>query len=293
MKKQKVKLKKSSWKFVSVATIVCILTAIIVYFMVAKEIKDAREKVTHNKAVALGLFGASSEIAERHVWITEHSKGAGRYGDVPVHIMFRKSNNDVWQFRGTGTRLGKRPNFLLTAYHVFEGSTGQFGCRKIGPKELTGEEKNIPIESCEYFGNADDAVVCLINENRPDFPILSVPVSENMFHNWADKNYQCKIWPAKIHLTTYPERTVQNIFFIQVDSSAFHFIFDWKVMPGESGTSAVVEGEKENAYLVVIRDQAIPPNVINQLTESEKKLLNLSKGKIYGVGNLILLDPKN
>ena len=70
MKKQKVKLKKSSWKFVSVATIVCILTAIIVYFMVAKEIKDAREKVTHNKAVALGLFGASSEIAERHVWIT-------------------------------------------------------------------------------------------------------------------------------------------------------------------------------------------------------------------------------
>ena len=97
--------------------IFCAAVAIFISLVVITKTDNAKIESVHDKAVKLGLFNAPPEIEERHVWISEHGPGAGRYGDIPVHIMFRTNISAVWQLRGIGTKLGKRPNYVLTAYH--------------------------------------------------------------------------------------------------------------------------------------------------------------------------------
>lgn len=282
---RKQKQKRRNWKALLPFMVLWASVAVFVYLMVTAS-------SVHEKAIELGFFNAPPEFEERHVWITQNCPGEGRYGDVPVHVLFRHEKDSAWELCGTGTRLGKNPGYILSAYHVFEGRPGQYGARRIGPKELKGSEKVVPIVSCQYMGNADDAVLCAIDENRQDVPTLNVPEAKSMFRNWEIKDYEAKTWPAKIHFSTYPDKVIQNIMYIEVRPGSFHYIFDWPVVPGESGTGAFVEGAKEDAYLVVIRGQAIPEMVFNQLTPEEKKRINWSPGKIYGVGVLVLLHPK-
>ncbi|MCX6716573.1 MAG: hypothetical protein NTV72_01475 [Candidatus Taylorbacteria bacterium] len=255
---------------------------------------DMKRDSVHKKAEAIGLFGAPKEIEERHVWISENAKGADEYGNLPVHIMFRYNEYDTWKLRGTGTRLGSFPNHLMTAYHVFEDASGQFGWRKICPNEFSGNEKIMPIISRELANetDTDDSILCRIDTNRTDFPMLSLPASTNRFREWEKKDYAAKVWPAKIHFKTYPKKTIQNVLSVEVTPGIFYFIFDWQVMHGESGTLATVEGEKEKAFLVIIREQEVGKETFDNLLPENRKLMNWSKGKKYGVGVLIAIDQK-
>ena len=63
-------------------------------------------------------------------------------------------------------------------------------------------------------------------------------------------------------------------------------------MHGESGTLATVEGEKEKAFLVIIREQEVDKETFDKLLPENRKFMNWSEGKKYGVGVLIAIDQK-
>jgi len=129
-------------------------------------------------------------------------------------------------------------------------------------------------------------VICGITEGT-NFPHISIPLSTNMMHDWiAGKKYTSTIWPAKIQLATYPEKKIQSVLSTDI-KPGFHLLFDWETMPGESGTVASVEGEKEDVYLVVVRTQTIRKDVVDMYTPAERKLFRWHEGKIYGVGTLV------
>jgi len=249
----------------------------------------------HRQALAIGVFKASPAMEQRHVWVTKHVYREGRHGDTPVHILFRSNSKDPWQLVGTGTKLGQVPDLVLTAYHIFEGVPGYYGCRKIGPNEFTGNEPVVPIVECKSAENADDAVSCRIDEDSPDYPLISAPVVTNMFRTWAQgKLYEMKFAPAKIRFNTYPEQTIQNFLQVRMESAsgAYYFFFDWVIEPGESGTSAIMEGEADNRYLVVTRCQPIDQEVYDKLPLDAKRLMKWSPEKLYGIGNLIIVEPQ-
>jgi hypothetical protein len=289
-KREKRKLQQEKTQLKRMVLIfVALVVAIITPFAITA-FKNAHPVTTHDKALALGLKGAPSEIEERHVQISEHPQVVGRHGDTTVHIMFRKNDQSEWGLCGTGTKLGKYPDFILTAYHVFEGRVGQFGFRKIGMNEFKGKEPIFPIVSCQST-NADDSIICTSSTNSSTFPVIAMPISTNMFKNFVDdKMYDTEMYPTKIRFSTYPEKSIQNVLYIKIGPKASHLIFDWTVMPGESGTSASVESMGENDYLVIIRGLKIPRIVWEQCTPENQKLLNWSEDKLYGVGNLIQIN---
>jgi hypothetical protein len=243
----------------------------------------------HQKALAMGLFNAPPHYEERHVWISEHDLPPGRDGDTPVHILIRKDNQDTWRLCGTGTRLGKKKDYVLTAYHVFEKNPGQFGVRKIGPNEFTGNEPVIPVVECKAGGQADDAVICVIDEKATTFPLIEVPESPSMMKEWkTDQLYSVQRWPAKLNFTTYPEKEMSTVLKVEVRPGVFFIFFDWAPYHGESGTAAIMEAQKPTAYVVIIRAEIIPQGVYYQLPEEDRKYLpGWSPEKRYGVGVLV------
>lgn len=263
----------------------------ILVFLVLSPLFSAQKKpktmTVHEKALALGLVGAPPRIEQRHVEITENSPTINPTGDTPVHIMFRVNKNSSWVFRGTGTVMGKTPNFILTAYHVLEGDAGEYGWRKICPDEFVGKERIYPLTDYVRSGYSDDAILCSTDTNRMNFPRINLPVSTSIFRDWGTEDYTATAWPVKVHLSTYPEKTIQNLFHIQVKPNVFHYIMDHEMMPGESGTMAFIEGEKTNACLVMIRGQAIPKMMIDQLTPVQKQGIHWNENKLYAVGVLV------
>ncbi|MDO8594921.1 MAG: hypothetical protein Q7R93_05450 [bacterium] len=292
-RKEKYRLKKER-KFWRNTLIFCgVIIGVWVFALISTYlfhlIREARRLSTHQAAIALGLFDAPSEIEERHVWVSRHVPVVGRNGDVNVHVMSRTNDLDTWKLRGTGTWLGKYPTSVLTAYHVFEGRQAQYGCRRIGPNEFTGNEQIIPIVS--YSIQADDSFSCGIDTNRLDFPMIDVPPSTNIFREFLKKDYPASTWFGKIRLSTYPEKLIQVLVSTEVAPGAFHMLFDWTPVPGESGTSGILQTGNTNAYVVVIRGQIVPKQVFDQLTPENKKLFHWSEGKLYGVGNVVNIDP--
>ncbi len=264
-----------------------IVLTIVAAFLITDHIRWAS---IHKKARAIGFVGAPNATAKRHVWISEHEHRPDKRGDVPVRIMFRANEKSAWEPRGMGTRLGAYPNSLLTAYHVFEGTSGQYGWRKIGTGEFTGQEEILPIVSCKSIRQADDAIICSIRDHG-DFPVINVATSTTMFRNWEDRDYDTTGWKGKIRLLTYPEQEIQGALYIEVKPGVFHILFDWDVVEGESGTGAIIEGETPDVYLVIIRSQVIPEEVVNQIPQAERKRIRWSKHKLYGVGYPVRLSP--
>ncbi|MEI6345957.1 MAG: hypothetical protein WCO79_01875 [bacterium] len=242
-------------------------------------------KETHKKAVALGLYTASSEIEERHVWISEHVLTPGKGGEVPVHIMFRKNSREVWQLVGTGARLsGKYTNSILTAYHVFEEYTGQHGCRKIGPSEFTGNEPIIPIMSINSARNADDAVLCTIDPESRLFPTLSAPLATNMFNGFKPgRTFKTDSIDSRVRFGTYPEVDIRGLTDTVVDNGAHHVLLNWLPLQGESGTVAQAEGAPDGIYLVVISQDVVYKSLYDQLPEGHKKrFVGWTESKHFG-----------
>jgi len=285
--KQAKNLRRKIWRFITLGVIVIVLM-IVAAFFIADHMKWAS---IHKKAVAIGFVGAPKETEERHVWISEHEHQPNKRGDVPVRIMFRVNEKHEWESRGMGTRPEAYPDSLVSAYHVFEGTPGQYGWRKIGPGEFTGQEKIFPIVSCKSMGQADDAIVCSIRDHG-DFPVINVPTSTTMFRDWEYRDYDTTGWKGKIRLLTYPEQEIQAALYIEVKPGVFHVLFDWDVVEGESGTGAIIEEEgMSDAYLIIIRSQMLPEAVADRIPQAERERIHWSKGKLYGVGNLVRLNP--
>ena len=274
-------------------TLIIVLLAIIGFLAFNTHRKSQRGAI-HKKALALGLFGAPQEVEERHVWVSEHPQIPGRNGEIPVHIMFRKDNHDSWELTGTGARLGgKYTNWVLTAYHVFEGRSGQYGCRKIGTNEFTGKEPIFPILSLPPTLQVDDSIICTINPDGLVFPHLTATLSTNVFgydSEDAKRQYSGETWPAKIHFGTYPEKTIEGLLSVKVRGNTHHVTMDWAPVPGESGTVASVEHEDHNAYLVIIRGAPVAERLLEQLNPENRKRFKWSKDKIYGIGNLVKIE---
>jgi hypothetical protein len=210
--------------------------------------------------------------------------------------MLRRQEGSNWELVGTGARLGMFPNVVITAHHVMEGIPGQYGIRTVGPNEFTGTEKILPIVHCVHEGQGDDNICCIIDAERVDFPVIHVPKLAGMFDYVGEVT--TKVWPYehKIRFSTYPEKEISGLFALEVQPSVLHVFFDWRPMPGESGTTASIEGTASNLYLIVIGARKIEKELYEMLTKAlppeTVKNLNWSEEKIYGVGNLIPMTPK-
>ena len=236
--------------------------------------------IQKNKIHSLYLPSDQSEVVKRHVEITENTPAQLYNPDyIPVHIYFRESDIYEWRFSGTGTLLAKQPTFMVTAYHVFENKSGQFGYRQISKKELSGKEEMHPIISCNYTGN-DDATICTVSPQGKNFPLISSKESQTSFGQFQAQNYSGQIFPNKIHFLTYPEKPLQGLFWIEVKPGTWHIFFKHKVVPGESGTGALIEGFPSDTLLVIIRTTAYND-------ENFLKQFNVKAGETLGVGHLI------
>ncbi|MBI5126784.1 MAG: hypothetical protein HZA80_03410 [Candidatus Taylorbacteria bacterium] len=247
----------------------------------------------HEKALGLGLIGAPPHIEERHVSISSHSHAYGRNGDIPVHIVSRTNSTESWKLVGTGTLLGKYTNHVLTAYHVFEDHAGQYGYRHIGPNEFTGNEKVVPIISVkDDEGKGSDVVISISDPTRSEFPVLTVPRSNSIPNGFdADQTYMIDTIQRDISFSTYPHRSISTFVKTKMTEAGANYVFiNWVAMPAESGTSAILEGEDSNSYVVIIRGQALPKEFYDKLSEEVQQTLSWTPEKMYAVGNFIRID---
>lgn len=253
------------------------------------EAEIARCFEIEEKARALGIAHAPLAIKERHVRISERVYAPGRHGDIPVHIMFRRHDEADWLLVGTGTRLGKFPNSVLTAYHVFENRPGQYGIRRVGTNEFSGKEKIMPVVLWNDGGNGGDTISCAFDEDGQTYPLISVPTSTNMFREWdANRTYPTRVYRVGASLLTYPNQPISTVLDVEVGPGTHHLFFDADPVPGESGTSGELVGDMDpENYLVVIQVQPISSRVISRIKEGERHYVNWRPGKLYGVGVLI------
>ena len=240
--------------------------------------------VKDRKTVAMGLKGADSDIIDRHLWISDHSPETPVNSNyVPIHIVFRKNQSDSWLMMGSGTLLTKFPNHFVSAYHVFAGQPGHYGCRLVSKKELIGEEKVVPIVKLGSGTNGDDSIIGKIDPSGTDFPRIDVPESESVFKEFTDGIFHGESYPAKIHLLTYPEKTIKGAFWIEVKPGTRYIFFQWDVKPGESGTGGIVEHEPPGYFLVAIRHVLVDDKAL-------MKKLGMPNNIYYGVGHLIKIQ---
>ena len=125
-----VKKKSLPFKTIVSAVALCALTALMAVSMIIPRQSLQKKPLTfEDKAHALGIkTNWPRQIAERHVWISEHAGIAFKSRSfAPVHILYRRLSTDKWSFNGTGTLLLKRPGYLVTAHHVLENRRGQYG----------------------------------------------------------------------------------------------------------------------------------------------------------------------
>jgi hypothetical protein len=173
--------------------------------------------------------------------------------------MFRQYEGIPWQLIGSGSILGSDSNSLLTAYHLFAGLKGQFGYRRIGPKEFTGLEKISPILSHETL-NAEhvlDAAICVVEDGGNTFPIIDMPNSEKVFTNFGNTNYDNKLVSADIRIETEPEKLFEGFLRIHVKRGCEYVAFSMaNIVPGESGTVATIAGQ-DKFRLVITGDDNV------------------------------------
>jgi hypothetical protein len=98
--------------------------------------------------------------------------------------------------------------------------------------------------------------------------------------------------PAKVRLLTYADKEIQNLYWVEVRPGVFYFWLNCAVVRGESGTGAFFEEGRPSIYLVIIGNQSIPKEVFDHMPTQDKKIMGWSKDKLYGVGNLVFIDPR-
>lgn len=276
---------KINW---SMSIVIMLVGSMFAWCIVAMTIGHHRRKI-HEKALAIGLKGATREIEERHVMITEHARSLGTNDDIPVHILKWHEDIREWGFWGSGTQLAKFPGWVLTAYHVFENVRGQFAIRIIGSDEITGAAAIIPIVKVDQLTQTDDTVMCAVSKSAKEAPVIYMPYAEKMFHKWdSDRDYHVVVRQDTIRLNTYPEKALRSLATIEVMPGLHHVFFDWNIVSGESGTAGKLEGQNDPAaYLVVIQNTELPKSLIDALTPENKKLFNWHEGKKYGIAALV------
>ncbi len=245
----------------------------------------AHRRNVQTKAESLGMYDAPFEVAERHVMVSSLGAPASDVG-TPVHIMYRQDERYIWTLTGTGLLLKDFPNRILTAYHVFEERSGQYGYRRIGKNEFTGNEPIIPVVSLDSNVNADDSVVGVIGSV---FTKITAPKADT-FKQWKTKNYHAQMWSDKVKFTTYPGKEINGLFWVEVKPGTFHVFINCDVVEGESGTVATVK--ERNGILVIIQKMTIPLDTYRLLPKEVQDTMNWSPKRTYALANFIGITQK-
>jgi len=231
---------------------------------------------------ALGLQGVPFDIANRHIQISQQVAASQvRQDDVPVHIVYRRDQSDEWHLVGTGTIFSSWSNSVVTAYHVLAGAPGQYGCRRIGAAELAGCEPVMPIVGFKNpTKDVDDVIVLDLGVKGSSFPEINVPESDKIFKGFGNKDFTLTRQEALIHPLTYPGQTQQSAFSVEVRPGVTYVFSFGEVQPGESGTSACVDGMPSDCRLITVR----PDHINNQDLAT---WLGTTNNAPYSVGYLI------
>ena len=104
-----------------------------------------------------------------------------------------------------------------------------------------------------------------------------------MFKEFTNGIFKGESYPAKIHLLTYPEKTLKGAFWIEVKPGTKYIFFQWDVKPGESGTGGKIEHEPPGYFLVAVR------HVLVDDVDMTRRL-GIPNRVYYGVGHLIKIQ---
>lgn len=241
------------------------------------------------QARLIDIYNTDSKTAERHVWVSKHKPSKFANGDVPVHIL--RKQDGIWKLCGTGLKLGAYPDFVLSAYHVFEDHGFEYAVRAIGPGEFTGDNALSLVVGAEYTPGSADSLLCRIDPKATASPVINLRKVDNFDNYDVGTQYNFLTWFPKLRFTTYPEMEIQGLFKVDVRPGVTYEYFNWAPVHGESGTAALVEGEEPGTYMVIIWSQMLPKRLIDDLRPENKKLFNWHEGKLYGVGHLVRIAP--
>lgn len=272
-----------------------ILTTIGTIFLLGPIKKTESSELTfEEKATALGFDRSwPKDVIERHIWISENAESAYKHPlYTPVHIMYRSNDVSPWKFNGSGTILNKRPKYMVTARHVFERGSGQFGIRPVGTNEFSPFSQIIPIIRYNDGTNSDDSILCQFDPTMTNYPHISALGPTNRFvftpefDSWTFKAQLAT--STKIHLLTYPrEQDVQGAVWVEVRPGLYHLYFQSSPVNGESGTGAIIEGEDVDRLLVIIQQHGFKNDAFD---ENVRQKIGWHPNRIYGVGVIIKVD---
>ncbi len=233
---------------------------------------------------ALFLTGAPEQIQSRHVWISKHTD-LGKDGDIPVHICYRNDEKDSWKLRGTGTILAQHPNYIFSAYHVFDEDKGQFAYRKIGVHELSRNSQfDGYIAQPQLLNHVNDSIICPTVKDNPSS--IFIPKSTKATSEWiGTKNYKTTIFSKIARFSTYPEIPIHTVAMVEFEEGVYYVLLNWEVYPGESGTLVTIDGAE--GKLVLICGQSIPFEIVQALPKDQQLALNWSPLKLYAMCNWV------
>lgn len=256
---------------------------------------DQHHKLTYDeKVAALGLEESPYWVASEHVKITENFSLANCDPRlIPIHIMYRKTPTNKWVLKGTGKLLEGYPGWLVTAYHVMEGTGEQYGFEHIGPEEFRRNVKVVPITGTSDSTRGDDTILCSYDTNRLDYPNITVRPSPHIFKDF-EEGYD---YPAvivsdvgsnNITFPTRPNEKFKEKFRIQVKTNTWFMFFEPPIVPGESGTIGKVENERDtNALVVAIRRMKIPKDIFPQAAREQ---IGWESNKYWGVVEMFKIE---
>jgi len=248
---------------------------------------QAHDSAYERKKAALFFHGsAHRENVLKHIWISENAHlGPKSEYFAPVHVLFRTNETSQWSLVGSGTLLLKNDGYMISAQHVFEEKVGQYGYRLIGLEELDGSRKILPVLSCVGSG-ADDSVICRVGYETDSFVQVSLqnPNDYSMtFSRYSDTEF--RVYPSKIRMLGYPVSEAIDDIWSFTDGKSTFVLFqrDGGVVPGESGSGAIVDSHDPTLLLVILgylEYASLPIEMKKQLKPNQP----LVKGLLIKIG---------
>jgi len=272
------------FSFVFAAIVLCYST----FVRGDKNTIQAQDSEYERKKAALFIHDpAPREFVLKHIWISENAHlGPKSEYFAPAHVLFRTNEASEWSFVGSGTLLLKNDGYMVSAQHVFEKKVGQYGYRLIGLEELDGSRKVSPVLSCVGSG-VDDSVMCKVGTETDSFVQVSLE-NKNDYFKIFNRNleYEFKPYPAKIRMLDYPEsRVIDGIFSLTDERGSTFVLFQCEdgVVPGESGSGAIVDSHDPKTLLVIVGHLeygALPIEIQRQIKPNRP----LVKGLLVKIG---------
>lgn len=262
--------------FIAALTLCCVFFVYTV-FLELKGLKDRKTKIEN-----LYLVGSGKKVCDRHVQIVENFNSVSYHTNyIPAHILYRNHVTNTWRMVGSATILRKYENCFLSAYHVFEDKPGYYGIRAISKDALYGLEKVIPVVSVVVQTNIDDAILGVFDSFKGTYFEIDVPISKTRFKDFEDSVFlECGPFRSKITSLTYPQDTINGLFYLNVSKGVQYVFMDNDFERGESGSGLLVQGGPEGSIVVAVRSVSFNDKEISEI-------LGISRRKSYGVGLIV------